>query len=243
MGGQQAEEVGSFAWLWLSQDSGAPSQAGHSTASWDGPSRPLAKAWGPETPGPLSNTRLKMRGEHWRKAELWRGPGCINTVLSPSRLPGFCLMGVTEWRDNGVATGDLWWPRQSVISFLCLNKCPEAMALATVGQKVNYWINSTANKRASLLGVFLFFVCFFELVRRGRKAHGVRKRAHVHSEGSLEVKPLVNCKYSELGSDTFETVFFTFRKSMWWPKLHALISVSAVQGSNPWYGHLLKKMK
>lgn len=57
---------------------------------------------------------LKLQRPEWRwrrglaeSPELWRWTSCINTVLSPSGLPGFCLMGVTERGGNRVVTRDL----------------------------------------------------------------------------------------------------------------------------------------
>lgn len=55
-------------------------------------------------------------------------------ALSPSVLPGLCLMGVTERGDNRVVTGELCsvWPICYFISVF-LNKCPEARATTAVG--------------------------------------------------------------------------------------------------------------
>ena len=110
--------------------------------------KPFKMLQGPEGLGPP-----QAPARRWTR-ELGREPWAVDVkklhkyLWSPACLLGCCLMGVTERGDNRVVTGELCavWPICYFISAF-LNKCPEAMAMAAVGWKVNYWINSTANKR------------------------------------------------------------------------------------------------
>lgn len=60
-------------------------------------------------------------------------------------------------------------------------------------------------QEAIVAGVF-----FEELEGVGSEPTALRRQLQIFLR-----KPLVNCKNSEIGSDTFEVVFFIFRKFMW----------------------------
>lgn len=86
-------------------------------------------------PGPiLSGPATRGKRDTGRKPSAAEMRKLHKYALSPSGLPGLCLMGVTERGDNRVVTGELcsFWPICYFISVF-LNKCPEARATTAVG--------------------------------------------------------------------------------------------------------------
>lgn len=101
---------------WFSQDKGDLVQACGGTRAlevmqgW-----PRARAWKSDTNLFHTDPGWGVTGTRGMLADslkLRRCRSSINTVLSPSSLPGLCLMGVTERGDNRVVTGELCavWP-------------------------------------------------------------------------------------------------------------------------------------